>query len=71
MKRGGEGGETNQSRFSLKDMLYLVKQNFRCLFDPFVFPVCFAVHKVVHYSEYLNFSSVSPADFCFFDNKPV
>ena len=47
-------------------MRHLVKQNFRCLFDPFVFPVCFAAHKVVHYSEYLNFSSVSPADLLFF-----
>ena len=47
-------------------MLILVKRNFvdAGLVDPCVFPVCTA-YKVVHYSEYQNFSSVSPPHFNF------
>ena len=61
MKRG----EIN-SRFYR--MLYLGKQNFlmSSLVDPCVFPVCSAAYKVVHYSEYQNFSNDSPAHFNIF-----
>ena len=46
-------------------LLNLEKRNFRCLVDPCVFPVCSA-YKVVHHSEYQNFSRVSSAHFDFF-----
>ena len=61
MKRG----EIN-SRFYR--MLYLGKQNFlmSSLVASCVFPVCSAAYKVVHYSEYQNFSNISPAHFNIF-----
>ena len=46
-------------------LLNLEIRNFRYLVDPCVFPVCSA-YKVVHYSEYQNFSRVSSAHFDFF-----
>ena len=59
--------EKRGNKFSFLQDAILVKRNLRCLVDSnCVFPVCSAAYKVVNYSEYQNFSNVSPAHFNFF-----